>query len=215
MKNLNKAFTLLELMMVSSMMVMVIGTVYTLYVNMSRIYFRGTNSALDLSDAQMVLDILSRELRPMAEVMELDSDSISFRRCYEPEDRNDKDPVRDLNSVELQNVTIRARKDDHGLIHIEKKVDLGNFEPVLQGFASKDLSPSIFRAWQLRKEGFVEYDRFKAPHKKSIPLMQITLHVASEDKPLILIRKVFLPVIYANLPQNLLPREPLLSETKE
>jgi prepilin-type N-terminal cleavage/methylation domain-containing protein len=204
-KNPRSAFTLIELMMVAVIMLMVSGIVYSFYTNLVRVYFKGSDAMLQITDSQSILDLIGRELKMCSRIVKLSPDYIVFQKYYEVLDSNAPDPVKDLNSIRVKTVHIRLVEDDEGFFRFERKEGLDTFETFHPTFRAKNVSKNFFMAWVYDKYGKLQlYDekRYKA---NRIPLVELRMDIDSAANPLCLIKKVFLPVPYGALPKFEIP----------
>jgi competence protein ComGC len=201
---MKKAFTLVELMIVSTIMIIVGGIIYTFYMNLTRVYHRGSKALLQVQDSQIILELLSRELRSASELIKFSPQTIVFQKFYDEVDPNKEDPVTDLNKIRVKTVHFRVVQDRSGYYRFQRKEELEPFKAFQPGFASKFLDPNVFRAWALVGEGYVPYlAKFGDPSK--IPLMEIRLNLRDPSSPLVLFKKVFLPAPFGRLPVLKLP----------
>lgn len=196
-----KAFTLVELMMVSVIMVMITGICYSFYVNMVRVYFKGSEALLQIMEAQNVLDLLCYEIRQAARIVTLKPDLLVFQKYYEARDSNEDDPVGDLNSIRVKTVHLRVRKNKEGFYLFERKEDIGNFKPLHSSFRSQELFPEIFTGWRLSLDHRYEVYQSSKWEPNRIPIVEVRLDIRSEKNPLVLFRKVFMPVPAGELPK--------------
>ena len=111
-RHTKEAFTLIELLIVATIMIMVAGIIYTFYINLARTYHKGSDTVVRVLDAQNTLEIISKDLRSARNIIRLKSDYIEFHRFYYESDENKKDPVSNLNKLMVEKVQIRVRKDD-------------------------------------------------------------------------------------------------------
>ncbi|MBT3786304.1 hypothetical protein HOF92_15120 [bacterium] len=204
MKNTLRAFTLVELMIVATIMIMVGGIVYTFYLNVSRIYHRGSKTLLAIQDSQTILELISREIRSAAEIVELKPKSLVFQKYYDEPDPSLSDPTSDLNRIHLKTIHYRLVQEDDGAYRFERKVDLDPFEPFHPGFKSKDLIPDVFRGWRLEGNEYVIYKPLRWDPER-IPLVEIRLDMRRDDQPFVLFKRVFLPAIFGKLPLLRIP----------
>lgn len=189
----------MELMIVSVIMIMVSGIVYTFYINVNRIYFKGSKTLLAIQDAQTVLELISREVRSAAEIIELKPDSLVFQKYYDEPDPNRQDPTSDLNRIHLKTVHFRLLKDDDGFYRFERKEDLDTFKPFHPGFRYKELVPEVFQGWRLEGNHYVPYNHQRWD-PELIPLVEIRLALRREEQPFELFKKVCIPALYGKLP---------------
>lgn len=196
-----KAFTLVELMMVSVIMVMIAGICYSFYVNMVRVYFKGSENLLQIMEAQNALDLLCYEIRQAAKIVTLKPDLLVFQKYYEATDVNEDDPAADLNSIRVKTIHLRLRKNKEGFYFFERKEDIDNFKPLHSSFYSKDIFPEVFTAWRLSLNRRYEIYRSDKWEPNRIPLIEVRLDIRSEKNPLVLFRKIFLPVPAGELPK--------------
>ncbi|MCO4781954.1 MAG: type II secretion system protein [Candidatus Cloacimonetes bacterium] len=195
-----KAFTLLETMMVAAIMIMVSGMIYTFHINLVRTYYRGSEILLDVQQAQTILEIMTKELRSASVLVKLEPDYLEFLRFYDADLKQENDPVRDLNRVQVRKITYRVRKDDDDFYNIERQEGNSNFTPLAGGLRSKVLVPTVFKGWKKTRKGYFVYDSNRSGPDR-IPLIQITLELKKEKNPITLLKKVFLPVPYGNTPK--------------
>lgn len=199
-----KAFTLIELLIVATIMIMVAGIIYTFYVNLSRSYHRGSDTVIRVLDAQNTLELISKDLRSARNINKLSKDHIEFQRYYYESDENKNDPVADLNKLIVQRVEIRVVKDDAGYYGFERRVGVATWEKLASQFRSKYLVSDVFQAWRLNQNFYEVYDPDRSSPDR-IPLIKISINIASPDNPVHLFKKVFLPVPYGELPIIKLP----------
>ena len=198
-----RAFTMVELLIVATIMVMVAGIIYTFYINLARVYYRGSKTLLAVLDAQTTLEKLAREVRSAARLIALKDDQLTFQRYYHERDPNKEDPVADLNKLRVKTVDIRLIKDGKGYYRFERRENSGSFEPYTK-FRAKNLEPKIFRGWKLVKNQYVVYDHNRSQPTR-VPILQIRMHIPDERNPIDLSKKVFLPAPYGQLPVIKLP----------
>ena len=197
-------FTLVELMIVSVIMIMITGIVYTFYINVNRIYVKGSNTLLAIQDSQTLLELISKEVRSAAEIIELKPTSLVFQKYYDEPDPNYQDPTSDLNRIKLKTIHFRLVKNDDDFYHFERKEDLGIFHPIHPGFRYKEVRPSIFSGWQLEGNRYVPYDHVR--HKPDlIPIIEIRIALQRDEHPFELFKKVLIPALYGKLPLLRLP----------
>lgn len=199
-----RAFTLVELLIVATIMIMVAGIIYTFYINLSRSYYRGSDTVIKVLDAQNTLELLSNDLRSVRNIISLREDFIEFQRFYYESDENKTDPVSDLNNLRVENIKIRVVKDESGIYEFERKVGVSGWQKLTSKLRSKYLKPKIFQAWRLHNNFYEIYDADRSSPDK-IPLIKITINIDSPDNPVHLFKKVFLPIPYGNLPIIKLP----------
>ncbi|MBW7875470.1 MAG: prepilin-type N-terminal cleavage/methylation domain-containing protein [Candidatus Cloacimonetes bacterium] len=206
MKLREKGFTLAEMMIVVVILIMVMGVTYSFYMNMTRVYAKGSEHVLKILDAQIPLEIMCHELRSAVRIVELKPDLIVFDKYYEPTG-NESDPVKDLNSVKHKTVHFRVRKDDEGYYHLERKEERDFFEPLQPAFSAKELNPNVFRGWKMVRGKLTEYNSFKW-NSEDIPMLEIRLHFTLKDNQEVdFYRRVFLPVPFAGLPRISAPED--------
>ncbi|MCJ8345678.1 hypothetical protein MJH12_09060 [bacterium] len=195
-----KAFTLLETMMVAAIMIMVSGMIYTFHINLVRTYFRGSEILLDVQEAQTILEIITKELRSASVLVKLKPDYLEFLKFYDVDLLQENDPVKDLNRVQVRKITYRIRKDDQDFYLIERQQDSSKFVPLAGGLRSKVLNPNVFKGWKKTRKGYFVYDPNRSGPDR-IPLIQITLALEKEKNPIVLLKKVFLPVPFGATPK--------------
>ncbi len=201
---MKKAFTLVELMIVSTIMIMVGGIIYTFYMNVTRIYHRGSTALLQVQDSQTVLEMMSRELRSASELIKFGPRAIVFQKFYDEVDPNKEDPAGDLNKIRVKTVQFRVVQDRSGSYRFQRKEELEPFEPFQPGFASKFLDPNVFRAWTLSGGDYLPY-KPKAGDPSKIPMIEVRLTLRDPSNPLVLFKKIFLPAPFGRLPVLKLP----------
>ena len=199
-----KGFTLIELLIVATIMIMVAGIIYTFYINLSRSYYRGSETVIRVLDAQNTLELISNDLRSLRNIITLKEDYIEFQRFYYESDENKSDPVSDLNNLLVQNVKIRVIKNESGFYEFERKVGVSGWQKLASKLRSKYLKPNVFKAWRLYNNYYEVYDNNRSSPDK-IPLIKISINIDSPDNPVHLFKKVFLPIPYGNLPLIKLP----------
>ena len=88
-RHTKEAFTLIELLIVATIMIMVAGIIYTFYINLARTYHKGSDTVVRVLDAQNTLEIISKDLRSARNIIRLKSiDYIEFHRFYYESDEN-------------------------------------------------------------------------------------------------------------------------------
>lgn len=195
----SKGFTLVELMIVSVIMIMVTGIVYSFYINVNRMYARGADTLLAVQDAQTLLELISKEVRSAAEIIELKPNSLVFQKYYDEPDPNYQDPTSDLNRIKLKTIHYRLVKSDDGFYHFERKEDIDSFVTIHPGFKYREVHPSIFSGWRLEGNRYVPYNHER--HKPDlIPIIEIRIALLRKEQPFELFKKVFVPVLYGKLP---------------
>ncbi|MEE2923313.1 MAG: type II secretion system protein [bacterium] len=195
----DRAFTLIELLIVATIMIMVAGIIYTFYINLSRTYYKGSDTIIRVLDAQNTLEVISKDLRSVRNIIRLKSDYIEFHRFYFESDPNKRDPVSDLNKLMVEKVEIRVRKDDSDYYIFERKVGTEKWRKLPSQIRSKYLAPNVFSAWRLEKSFYEVYDSKRSKPDK-IPLIRISIKIDSPKNPIHLFKKVFLPIPYGKLP---------------
>tara|TARA_B100000674_G_C37966822_1_gene975005 strand:+ start:2676 stop:3320 length:645 start_codon:yes stop_codon:yes gene_type:complete len=200
----NGAFTLIELLIVATIMIMVAGIIYTFYINLARTYYKGSDTIIRVLDAQNTLESISRDLRSVRNIIRLQNDHIEFHRFYYESNENKSDPVSDLNKLMVEKVEIRVRKDDRDYYVFERKVGVQKWQKFSSQFRSKYLVPDIFSAWRLEKSFYEVYDPIKSKPDK-IPLIRIDIKIDSPKNPIHLFKKVFLPIPHGKLPLIKMP----------
>ena len=203
-RHTKEAFTLIELLIVATIMIMVAGIIYTFYINLARAYHKGSDTVVRVLDAQNTLEIISKDLRSARNIIRLKSDYIEFHRFYYESDENKKDPVSNLNKLMVEKVQIRVRKDDSNFYVIERKVGSEKWRKLPSQIRSKYLKPDIFNAWRLEKTYYEVYDPRRSKPDK-IPLVKININIESPKNPIHLFKKVFLPIPYGKLPLIKMP----------
>ena len=203
-KQQNRAFTLIELLIVATIMIMVAGIIYTFYINLTRTYYKGSDTIVRVLDAQNTLELISKELRSVRNIIRLRADYIEFHRFYFESDENKRDPVSDLNKLMVEKVQIRVRKDDSDYYVFERKVGIQKWKKLSSQIRSKYLIPKIFSAWRLEKSFYELYD-FKRSKPNKIPLIRISIKIDSPQNPIHLFKKVFLPIPHGKLPLIKMP----------
>ncbi|PCJ20595.1 MAG: hypothetical protein COB02_03480 [Candidatus Cloacimonadota bacterium] len=196
----SKAFTLLETMMVASIMIMVSGMIYTFHINLVRTYYRGSEMLLDVQEAQTILEVMTKELRSASVLVKLTPDYLEFLRFYDADLLQENDPVKDLNRIQVKKIAYRIRKDDEDFYIVERQEGSSAFLPLSGGLRSKVLNPNVFKGWKKTRKGYFVFDPNRSGPDR-VPLIQITLALQKEKNPITLIKKVFLPVPYGATPK--------------
>lgn len=197
---LRRGFTLLETMMVAAIMIMVSGMIYTFHINLVRTYYRGSEILLDVQQAQTILEIITKELRSASVLVKLEPDYLEFLRFYDADLKQENDPVKDLNRVQVKKIAYRVQKDDDDYYIVERQEGSSKFTPLAGGLRSKVLNPAIFKGWKKTRKGYFVYDSNRSGPDR-IPLIQVTLELKKEKNPITLLKKVFLPVPYGATPK--------------
>ena len=194
----DRAFTLIELLIVATIMIMVAGIIYTFYINLSRTYYKGSDTIIRVLDAQNTLEVISKDLRSVRNIIRLKSDYIEFHRFYFESDPNKRDPVSDLNKLMVEKVEIRVKKMIATIIYLNEKLVLRNGESYQVRF-DQILGTNVFSAWRLEKSFYEVYDSKRSKPDK-IPIIRISIKIDSPKNPIHLFKKVFLPIPYGKLP---------------
>ena len=199
-----RAFTLIELLIVATIMIMVAGIIYTFYINLARTYYKGSDTIIRVLDAQNTLELISKDLRSVRNIIRLRNDYIEFHRFYYESDENKRDPVSDLNKLMVEKVEIRVRKDESDYYIFERKVATQKWQKLSSQFRSKYLVPNIFSAWRLENNFYKIYDPAMSKPDK-IPLIKIDIKIDSPKNPIHLFKKVFLSIPHGKLPLIKMP----------
>lgn len=194
--------------MVATVMIMIMGVAYNFYINMSKTYVRGSEKLQRILEASTWIEVISAELRSAARIIELKPDLITYQRYYEETESGKPDSVSDLNAIKTQIISIRARQEEDGGVILERKEGIGFYSSLQPAFKAVGLKPEIFRGWEAGKKGFEEYDSFDG-NPEYVPMVEIRFEFDLKGQSETYYRRLFLPAVYGNLPQSLLPQEVL------